>query len=370
MMDISPAAFAQGGPPQAMPVQVGTPIARKITLWDEYTGRFEATEQVEIRARVSGFIDQIHFRDGQMVKKGDLLFSIDPRPYQLAAEASKAEVARAKAQVQLAVNEVERAEGLTRNQTITARDVDQRRANLSSARASQAAAEANLKSAELNLEWSQVRAPIDGRISDKRVDTGNLISGGQSGATLLTTIVKLDPIHFVFDASESDYIRYSRLAASGQRPSGRESTNPVAVRLADEKVWTRTGRMDFVDNAINARSGTIRGRAIFDNKDAFLAPGTFGRMRLFGGETDALLVPDTVIVSDQTRKIVLVIGPENKLQPRMVELGPIVDGLRVVKSGLKPDDRVMLSGHANPMLRPGVTVAPMPGEIKPTPSTN
>ncbi len=361
-------ALAQGGPPQAMPVQVATPIARKITLWDEYTGRFEAIEQVEVRARVSGFIEQIHFRDGQMVKKGDLLFTIDRRPYQLAAEAAQAEVARAKAQVQLAENEVERAEGLTRNQTITARDLDQRRANLSSARASQAAAEANLKSAELNLEWSQVRAPIDGRISDKRVDIGNLIAGGQAGATLLTTIVKLDPIHFVFDASESDYIRYTRLAAAGQRPSGRETANPVAVRLADETVWARTGKMDFIDNAINARSGTIRGRAIFDNKDMFLAPGTFGRMRLFGGEADALLVPDAVIVSDQTRKIVLVVGGDNKIQPRPVTLGPIVEGLRVVRDGLKPDDRVVISGLANPMIRPGVTIQPMPGEIKPTPT--
>jgi RND family efflux transporter MFP subunit len=368
LAEAAPAWAQQGGPPPAPPVQTANPIARKITQFDEYTGRFEAIEQVEVRARVSGFIDHIHFRDGQMVKKGDLLFSIDPRPYQLAAEAARAEVARARAQVLLGENEVERAEGLTRNQTITARDLDQRRANLSSAKAGQAAAEANLKAAELNLDWSQVRAPIDGRISDKRVDVGNLIAGGQAGATLLTTIVKLDPIHFVFDASESDYIRYARLGASGERPSSRTTSNPVAVRLADEKAWTRTGRMDFIDNAINARSGTIRGRAIFDNKDMFLAPGTFGRLRLYGGEIDALLIPDTVVVSDQTRKIVLVVGPDNKLQPRPVELGAIVDGLRVIRAGLKPDDRVMLTGHANPMIRPGVTVTPVPGEIKPAPT--
>jgi membrane fusion protein, multidrug efflux system len=218
---------AQGGPPPAPPVAVAAPLARKVTLWDEYTGRFEAVEQVEVRARVSGFIEKVHFRDGEMIRQGDLLFTIDRRPYELAAEASRAEVERTRAQVALAVNEVERAEGLTRNQTITLRDLDTRKSNLNVARAQQAAAEANLKAAQLNLDWTEVRAPIAGRISDKKVDAGNLISGGQAGANLLTTIVTLDPIHFVFDASEQDYIRYSRLAASGARTSGRKKPNPA-----------------------------------------------------------------------------------------------------------------------------------------------
>lgn len=357
-------ALAQGGMPAPV-VQVASPIARKVTQWDEYTGRFEAQEQVEVRARVSGFIDQIHFRDGQIIQKGDLLFTIDRRPYLLAVEAAQAELSRAKAQVQLAENDVERAEGLTRNQTITARDLDQRKATLSSTRASQQAAEANLKVAELNLEWTQVRAPIAGRISDRRVDAGNLIAGGQSGATLLTTIVNLDPIVFTFEASEADYLRYSRLMQSGARPSGRDNANPVLVRLADEAEWKREGRMDFVDNQLNARSGTIRGRAVFANKDQFLTPGTFGRMRLYGGEIDGLLIPDAAILSDQVRKIVLIVGPENKVAPRPITLGPIVDGLRVVRTGLTPQDRVIINGIANPMVRPGVTVNPQPGEIKP-----
>jgi RND family efflux transporter MFP subunit len=358
------AAVAQGAPP-APPVTVAKPIAKRVVQWDEYTGRFEPVAQVEVRARVSGFVEQIHFRDGQTVKQGDLLFTIDRRPYELSAEAAAAEVQRAKAQVALAENEVERAEGLTRNQTITVRDLDTRRSNLAVARAGLAAAEANLKTAQLNLEWTLVRAPLAGRISDKRVDAGNLIQGGANGSTLLTTIVSLDPIHFVFEASEADYLRYTRQVATGARASGRENPLPVLVRLADETEWKREGRMDFVDNALNTRSSTIRGRAIFDNKEQWLTPGTFGRLRLFGGEIDALLVPDAVMVADQTRRVVLTVGPDNKVVPKPVTLGPIVDGLRVVRSGLSPDDRVIIQGLANPMVRPGAPVTPQPGEIKP-----
>ncbi len=357
------AAFAQGAPP-APTVMVASPLAKKVAQWDEYTGRFEAREQVEVRARVSGFVEQIHFRDGQIIKRGDLLFTIDQRPYALTVEALRAEVARTKAQVSLAENEVERADALTRNQTITARDLDTRKSNLTAARASQSAAEANLKSAELNLEWTQVRAPIAGRISDRRIDAGNLIAGGQAGATLLTTIVSLDPIAFIFEASEADYIRYSRLLQNGTRASGRDNSNPVQVRLADEPAWKREGKMDFVDNQLNARSGTIRGRAIFDNKDEFLTPGTFGRMRLFSGELDGLMVPDAVIVSDQTRKVVMTVGPENKVVPKPVTLGPIVDGLRVVLTGITASDKIIINGIANPMVRPGVVVNPQAGEIK------
>jgi RND family efflux transporter MFP subunit len=359
------AALAQGAPP-APPVQVSAPLAKRVTNWDEYTGRFEASEQVEIRARVSGFLDSLHFRDGDLVKKGDLLFTIDPRPYRLSVDVSRADVARAKAQVELAQNEVERAEGLTQNRTITARDIDQRRANLNSAIGTLQGAEANLKTAELNLEWTQVRAPLSGRISNRRVDPGNLVAGGQSGATLLTTIVAIDPINFVFDASEADYLRYSRLTKDLRKVTSREEGSPAEVRLADEREWKRRGKIDFVDNALNARSGTIRGRAVFENKDQFLTPGTFGRLRLFAGEADALLVPDTVIVSDQASKIVLTIGPENKVVPKPVVLGQISDGLRVIREGLAPTDQVIIGGLANPMVRPGGTVTPQPGEIKPT----
>ncbi|MCU4180390.1 efflux RND transporter periplasmic adaptor subunit [Bosea sp. BH3] len=355
-------ASAQGAPP-APPVQVASPLAKRITHWDEYTGRFEASDQVEVRARVSGFIDSVHFADGKLVQKGDLLFTIDQRPYRLAVDVARAEVARAKAQVELAQNEVDRAEGLTQNRTITARDVDQRRANLNSAVGSQQGAEANLKNAELNLEWTEVRAPLAGRISNRRVDPGNLIAGGQSGATLLTTIVAVDPIYFTFDVSEADFLRYSRLASLREN-SGGEAGTPVEVRLSDETKWGRRGKVNFVDNAVNARSATIRGRAVFENKDQFLTPGVFGRLRFFAGEGDALLVPDTVISSDQANKVVMTVGPENKVVPKRVELGPISEGLRVIRSGLTVQDKVIIGGTANPMVRPGVAVTPQPGEIK------
>ncbi len=358
-------ARAQGGPPPAPPVQVSAPLAQRVTNWDEFTGRFEASEQVEVRARVSGFLDSIHFKDGDLVKKGDLLFTIDPRPYRLSADAARAEVARAKAQVELAQNEVERAEGLTQNRTITARDVDQRRANLNSAIGSQQGAEANLKTAELNLEWTEVRAPLAGRISNRRVDPGNLIAGGQSGATLLTTIVAVDPIYFTFDASEADYLRWQRRASDLRTTASREAGIVAEVRLSDEQEWKRRGRIDFVDNTLNARSGTIRGRVVFPNADQFLTPGTFGRLRVFAGEGDALLVPDSVIVSDQASKIVLTVGPENKIVPKPVVLGQITRGLRVIRTGLSPEDKVVVGGFANPMVRPGATVTPQPGEIKP-----
>ena len=355
-------AAAQGAPP-APPVQVANPLAKRITNWDEFTGRFEASEQVDVRARVSGFIDKVHFRDGSLVQKGDLLFTIDQRPYKLAVDVARAEVARAKAQVELAQNEVERAEGLTQNRTITARDVDQRRANLNSAIGTQQGAEATLKNAQLNLEWTEVRAPLAGRISNRRVDPGNLIAGGQSGASLLTTIVAVDPIFFSFDVSEADYLRYARLS-NPRDGASKDTGTPVEVRLSDEPKWGRRGKVNFVDNALNARSATIRGRAVFENKDQFLTPGVFGRLRFFAGEADALLVPDTVIVSDQANKIVLTVGPENKVVPKPVVLGPLSEGLRVIRSGLTTQDKVIVGGSANPMVRPGVAVAPQPGEIK------
>jgi multidrug efflux system membrane fusion protein len=196
------------------------------------------------------------------------------------------------------------------------------------------------------------------------VDAGNLVSSGQGEATLLTTIVRLDQIYFVFDGSEADYIRYARLAAAGGRPSSRDAENPVQVRLADETEWTRTGRMNFVDNRLNARTGTIRGRAVFDNKDYFLTPGTFGRLRLFGGDIDALLIPDQAVISDQARKVVLVVGEDKKVIAKPVTLGPLSEGLRVVSSGLDAKDKVVISGLANPFVRPGAVVDPQPGSIR------
>lgn len=350
--------------PPAPNVTVAQPIAKRITTWDEYSGRFEAVETVEVRPRVSGFVDKVHFKDGQIVKAGDPLFTIDPRPFQIAAESARAEVARARAQVALAISEVERAAPLVKSGAVTERDFTQRSANLNVTEAQQQVAEANLKSAELNLEWTEVKAPITGRISDRKVDIGNLVIGGSQGTTLLTTIVSLDPIHFIFDTSESDYLRYVRLGLAGKRASSRDGSSPVQIRLADETDWTHKGTMDFLDNQFNPRSGTMRGRAILDNKEQIFAPGIFARLRLFGGEVDGLLIPDSAVVSDQMRKIVFVVGDDGMVKAAPVTLGPIIDGLRVVQGGIQASDKVVLDGLANPMVRPGTKVQTTIGEIK------
>ncbi len=359
----SPAASPPPAPP-AVAVTVASPLSKKITQWDEYSGRFQAVERVEVRARVSGFIEQLHFKDGAIVKAGDLLFTLDKRQFQIAVDVAKADLERTTAQAELAKSDVERAEPLAKTKVLSEQVFEQRKSTLSVTKAQQLAAEANLKSAELNLEWTEVRAPISGRISDKKVDAGNLIAGGQVGATLLSTIVSLDPIQFIFDISEADYLRYARLRISGERPSSRETPNPVRLKLADETTWAHEGHMDFVDNALNDRSGTLRGRAIFDNKNGLLTPGVFARLALFGGDAEALLIPDTAIVSDQARKIVLTVNAENVVTATPVTLGTISDGLRVIKGGLKADDHVIIEGIANPMVRPGTKVAPANGVIK------
>ena len=347
-----------------MPVTISPPVAKRVTQWDEFSGRFEAVASVEVRARVSGFIDKLHFRDGQLVNVGDLLFTIDKRPFEIAVQSAEAEVARNKAQVDIAELQVERGAALVKSRNIPDAEYDQRKANLAVAKAQLKTAEAAVRNAELNLDWTDVRAPLAGRISDRKVDAGNLIQGGQQGATLLATIVTLDPIRFVFDVSESDYLRYTRLFLSGAMASSRDSVNPVRIRLADETEWTRSGKVDFVDNTLSARSGTMRTRAIVENKNQLLTPGIFGRVQLFGGEYDALLIPDTAIVSDQSRKIVFTVNKDNVVQAKPVTLGPLVEGLRVVREGLVATDNVVLDGLANPMVRPGAKVMPQKGEIK------
>jgi membrane fusion protein, multidrug efflux system len=356
-------AVAENGPPPPQ-VTVATPLGRRIAQWDEYTGRFEALQRVEVRPRVSGFIAAIHFTDGAVVAKGDPLFTIDPRPYEIAVDQARADVLRNQAQVQQASVDFGRAQELVKTAATAVRELDQRRATFDVDRAQLLSAEASLHNAELNLEWTRVVAPIGGRISDRKVDIGNLVSGS-GDPTLLTTIVTLDPIHFVFEAAETDYIRYARLNATGQRPSSRDAQNPVQVRLTDETEWVHVGHMNFVDNEISARSGTIRGRAVFDNKDYFFTPGTFGRLRLFGGFLDVLLVPDSAIVSDQAHKILLTVDQDNKVVAKPIALGSIAFGLRAVTSGLSPNDKVIIGGLANPFVRPGATVKPSQGEIMP-----
>lgn len=356
-------AQAQQGPP-AFPATVAVPLAKRIKTWDEYSGRFEAVSRVELRPRVSGYVDQVNFKEGSDVQMGDLLFTLDKRPFEIALAAAKAEVARARAQVEFATADLNRAAPLVESKALSEQVYEQRKSSLGVAEAQVMAADAQLKSAELNLEWAEVRAPIAGRISDKKIDVGNLVIGGQANATLMATIVTVDPIHFVFDASEADYMRYARLNASGVRPSSRTTANPVRIKLADEADWSHEGVMDFVDNAFNERAGTIRGRAILSNKDGLLTPGVFARIALYGGDVDALLVPDTSIVSDQAHKIIFTVNADNVVVATPVVLGPISDGLRVIKSGLKATDKVIIEGLANPAIRPGTKIAPTNGTIK------
>lgn len=353
-------AFAQEGA-SGPPVTVANPVVKKVTEWDEYTGRFEAVERVEIRARVSGYLDSVHFRDGEIVEKGDLLYVIDPRPFEAALVQAQAEIERATAELSFAAKELERGEQLVKNRTISRAQVDTRRSARNVAAAELKAARGALQLAQLELEFTQITAPVSGRVSSTRIDVGNLVSGGTTQSTLLTTIVSIDPIFFVFDASEADFLKYARLNQDGSRDSSRDADNPAYVRLMDETEWTRRGAMNFVDNELGQGSGTIRGRAVFDNPSGIITPGLFGRLRLLGsGEYTATLVPDNVILSDQSRKIVMTVDNEGTVVPKFVTLGPVIDGLRVIRSGLTGEDRVIINGIQR--ARPGGKVTP---ELKP-----
>lgn len=344
-------ANAQQGP---LPVDVAPPLAAKVIDWDEYTGRFEAVERVELRARVSGYLQQILFRDGQEVQKGDVLYVIDPRPFEAEYARSAAELAAARAEQTRAQTELERGEQLVRNRTVAESTLDDRIAAKLQADAQVAVAEAALRAVALNLEFTEVKAPFTGRISDSRVDIGNLVTTGE---TLLATIVTTDPIHLVFTASEADFLKYSRLSLNGDRPSSRNSANRVQAKLIDEDDWSHEGEMDFVANEIDPNAGTITGRAILANPDDLLTPGLFARLRIIGsGEYDALLLPDSTILSDQARKIVMVVDDEGTVSARVVKPGPLYRGMRVIREGLRAEDRVVVNGIQR--ARPGGKVVP------------
>jgi RND family efflux transporter MFP subunit len=340
-------------------VSVATPITRSIDQWDDYVGRFEATKTVEVRPRVSGQIVGVHFKDGAIVHKGDLLFTIDPRPFAASLAEAKASVASARSSLNLARADLSRALKLIDVDAVSQSDVDQLRANQQAAEAALAGAEAQVRARALDLSFTQVRAPISGRISDRRVDAGNLVAGGDGqSATLLTTINALDPIYFSFDASEALFLKTKRAQQKGEAPS------PVEVKLQDEAAYRWKGHLDFTDNGLDPRSGTIRVRAVIDNPGLFLTPGMFGNARLSsGGTTQALLVPDAAIETDQARKLVMVVGKDGTAEAKPVELGPVVQGLRVIRSGLSPQDRVIVSDPE--LAQPGSKVVAKPGTIAP-----
>ena len=358
---------AQTAPPPPPPaVVVASPLVMRLTEWDEYTGRFEPTDTVNVRARVDGYLDSIHFRDGAIVRAGDLLFVIDPRPYEAVMEGARADVVRAQTRLELATADFSRGESLFAIRGISQEEYDRRAQARKEAEAALIVARASERVAALNVEFTRVRAPIGGRIAENFVSVGNVISGGQAGSTLLTRIVAIDPIQFVFDASESDYLRYSRLNASGERRTSRDAPNPVRIRLLDEPSFTHVGKMDFVDNRIDPATGTITGRALVPNPGGFLTPGQLGRLQLLGsGEFEALLVPDSAILSDQSRRYVWALGADDMPEQRVVEPGNLEQGLRIVRAGLQREDRIVINGMQR--VRPGARVAPTNGRIEPVP---
>jgi RND family efflux transporter MFP subunit len=364
---------ACGAPPAPAPpppkVTVVQPVVREITEWDEYTARLDAVDSVEVRPRVSGYLQSIHFQDGGLVKKGDLLFSIDPRPYEAALRRAEADLELAKSRLELARKNFARAANLLASHAISQEESDIRQSTLRQAEASVGEAQAAVDAAKLDVEFTQVRAPVGGRVGRKLVTEGNLINGGVgTQGSLLTTIVSLDPIYAYFDADEASLLRYVRLASSGQRPSSREHPNPVRVALADEQGFPHQGVMDFVDNQLDRGTGTIIGRALLPNPDLSLIPGLFARLQLPGsGQYRATLLPDEAIGSDQAQKFVFVVDGKSIAQYRAVKIGPLVDGLRVVREGITPDDRVITAGLQR--VRPGLKVDAQQATVPPPPDT-
>jgi membrane fusion protein, multidrug efflux system len=338
-------------------VTVATPVQRTVVDQDEYVGRFVAVNSVEIRSRLSGYLSEIHFQDGQLVKQGDLLFTIDRRPFEIALEQMRANLAQARANLSFAQGDLDRGQALLTNKTITEQTYDQRTQAKSVAEAAVAAQEAMVHSAELDLDtYSELRSPIDGRIGDRRVAVGNLVSGGTGGnTTLLATVVSVDPIRFEFTFDEQSYLRYVRFASSSNDVASAHGNVPVTLELIDEKDFAHTGKIDFIDNVINQSSGTIRGRAEFANPDGIFTPGMFARIRVPGSPPySALLIPDAAIASEQARKYVLVVDDGGVVRQKYVTPGQLDNGLRVIKDGLVPSDRVIVNGlmHA----RPGIKV--------------
>ena len=357
----------QAGPPPEPTVTVGKPMIKAVTDSDEYVGRFAAVDYVEIRSRVSGYLESIMFQDGAMVEKGTPLFQIDKRPFQASLEQAKASRGTAQANVAFTQADLKRGESLVRGSTITQQTFDQRTQAGKVAQANLAAQDAAVQQAQLDFDFTTLTAPVSGRIGDRRVSIGNLVTGGTGGGTtLLATIASIDPIRFEFTMDEASYLRYLRdTTGSSSTQANRGISMPARLRLIDEPDFGHVGKLDFVDNAIDRSSGTIRGRAEFPNADGRLTPGMFGRVQIASKPAaDALLVPDSAIGTEQVRKFVYVVGPDNVATPKYIETGNVVEGMRVVKSGLKGDEMIITNGVIR--VRPGAKVKPQPAPSPPT----
>lgn len=343
-------------PPPAAPVTVAIPVVQEVVDWDDYVGRFEAVQSVEVKPRATGYLQAVHFRDGQYVRKGQLLFSIDARPSQAALAQAQAQLARAEATLANARTELARSRALAAQQAASTEEVEQRQAAVRAGTADVAAARAAISAQQLNVGFTRVLAPISGQVSDRRVDAGNSVTADQ---TILTTIMSTSPLHFTFEGSESQLLKYQRQNA------GARTGTTVRIRLQDEASYTHAGSVDFIDTSVNTGAGTVRVRAIVPNPGGILKPGMFGHARLEASQPyRALLVPDTAIVTDAARRVVYVVDGKGTVLVRPVVLGPMFGNLRVVRSGLRPQDRVIINGVQR--ARPGQKVAPRNGRIQPT----
>ena len=368
VMGCVPACNDSASPPKRPPTAVNFvyPVQNRITAWDEYTGRLEAVEDVELRARVSGLLESIHFEDGQLVRKGDLLFTIDPKPFQADLSAAEADLNQARAASHLAKVNLERGQDLLKRNAIAREGVDIREGDYAQAEARVEAAVARVAAARLSLGYTEVRAPIGGRASDRFVTEGNLISGGTAESTLLTTIVSVDPIFCRIEADESSVLKYMRLNQQGKRESARDTRIPVEMGLSDDKDYPRNGYIDFVNNSFDTATATLRARAVFPNEDGFLTPGMFARVRLPGrGEITATLVPEIAIQTQQDFTSLLTVDDGNLVKVTPVTLGPRHGRMRVIESELPLDTRVIVTGLTS--IFPGTTVAPV--EQRATPSS-
>jgi membrane fusion protein, multidrug efflux system len=343
-------------------VTVTQPVKRTVTDWNEFTGRFEATQEVQVRARVGGFVNSVEFKDGAIVHSGDLLYVIDPRPFEAVALEAEGRLDDARAKGEFAKRDLERALNLVQTSAVSEQAVDQRRQALQAARAAETQAKGALQAAQLDVEFSHVVAPITGRVSRHLVTPGNLVQGSEGASTLLTSIVSLDPIYIYFDVDEVTYRRNSRLWSERLRPSLRDTPNPVQVTLAGETKPSHEGKMDFLDNRLDISTATLSSRAIIPNKDLSILPGQFGRVRIIGSSPyEALLIPDTAVATDQSRKIVFVVKEDNTVEARPVVLGPLDEGLRVIREGLKAEDNVIVDGLQR--ARVGAKVTPKMVEL-------
>ncbi len=356
-------ALAQQTSAPPPPVTVSAPLRAKVVDWLENSGQFQAINSVELRARVSGYLTEIHFTDGQMVKKGDLLFVIDPRPYEIAVASARAQVAQAEATVELTKRQLERGAELRRKDFLSASDYDTRLQQQKVALASLDVARAALRDAQLNLDYTHITAPVGGRMGARQVSVGNLITAGGSGSgTLLSTLVSLDPLYLGFDLSEADLLKFKRAVAAGQVGKAEGGRLPVDLRLMDESRWTRRGTLDFLDNQVDRASGTIHVRAVLPNPGGFILPGQFARVRMPASAPHmALLVPEAALITDQSDKMLMTVAADGTVVPKVVIPGPLIDGLQVIESGLKPDDRVVINGLMR--ARPGAKVTAQPGHI-------